>query len=295
MGPTAPDDPLGLAGLGDMFGDDTFDEVLFGEDSDGEDSDDDDYDDLLTIAAATVGRATGTTPVEVDVARASVFGFDERLAAVVLADDELLRQLTRHWARQPISAAVRALADQPTPLGRLHADLIRRAGPSAQASAGGQVIVGPWTYRPRLAHRRAARSVADESNSFSENRDDWGLRVVQTAQPNGDAVIELIFAPGAAEDLWLVRVVAGGQDRVLLCRVRGAELVARTVVGGADAWRSNDVYRPVPADSAPPEVLARIPDSVRAAPIAETNLWRRLRRRLPDGHRVAVAIDAGLA
>ncbi|MGV9748310.1 hypothetical protein ACWDTG_25905 [Rhodococcus zopfii] len=287
-----------------LFGPGILDELLAFDNF--PDDEDDTFDDTppqwMSEAAVAAADILG-----VEVARSSVLGFDEALAAVVLADTKLQEQLRRHWADNGVSSRVRALAAEDGPIGRLHTELIAVAGPAtsyetvsqgdAVTDASDNVIVGPWTVSPRLVHNRAAASKKLEVDTFTARNDEWGLTFLQTPTSNGEVIVEVRFDSDPVGPLDIVRVRVGDEDRLLVLKpLRPVGLSAKVKLRGDRAWgpASVDIFYPVPADRLPSALLPLVTESVARAPIPEQNLWRRIQRQIAADHPLAIAIAGGL-
>ncbi|WP_182263233.1 hypothetical protein [Rhodococcus sp. UFZ-B548] len=268
----------------------------------------------LTRAA---GEITGERTIEMDVARGSVLGFTEDLAAVVRDEPALLSQLERHWADNGVTAIVHDLALQPTPRGRLHAQLLQAASSTTDATVTrlrphtdrpedstaavetnvGGAVIDLWTLSPHVQSRHAAASDTEFSpDSFTQDRPEWGMSYTQTPNEDGSVKLEVEFDIPRSSSTEIILVQIGDERRFLTLRPRGGSLTAGTTVRNEHAWGQNSVAisRPLSADNVPEQDRPLVTESVRRASIPEQNRWRKIQSTLEDSHPVAAAIADGL-
>lgn len=306
----------------ELFGPGILDELLsFDTDTDTDDPtlNDDPAPWWFADLTRAAGEITGERTIEMDVARGSVLGFTEDLAAVVRDEPTLLSQLERHWADNGVTAIVHDLALQATPRGRLHAQLLEVAGPTtsdatvtrlrphagspdnstaaADPHDGGGTFIDLWTLSPHVHSRHAAASdPASSADSFTQERPEWGMSYTQTPNEDGSVKLEVEFDIPRSSSTEIIVVQVGDERRFLTLRPRGGSLIAGTTVRNEHAWGQNSVAisRPLSADNVPAQDRPLVTESVRRAPIPEQNRWRKIARTLNDSHPVAAAIADGL-
>lgn len=312
-GPAHPDD--------DIFGPGKLDALLdFSADLNDEDDDDAAVFSLADVAVAAAAAA-GTLNLGMEVARASVLGFAEDLARIVLDDGQLQDQLRRHWTINGVSPIVAAQAAESTPLGQLHGQLISVAGPDSGTGATvvplryptaaapgesevqgdespggvGDNVIEFAALSPRIPRSHAAAGDSPSAAPYRYSRAEWGLEYTQSATRDGGALIEIRFAHLDGR-LNIVQVQVNDVDHLLVLRPHQGAHVAKLEVRGGTPWGDGKVRvsQAFPATTLTAQHRELVTDSVRRATIPDRKRWRSIADTLGPTATATEAILEGL-